>query len=129
MFVLYFNSCDLLGYQEESFLLAWYDRESSDPDQATPLSPKSTQTLYELEMPDEPKRCYLYLRDGPDGPPVKESAQSASTGQVVDLATSVTTSPSSYSPNNTSSTWSSTSHYSTKSDTGILNIGDVGVVN
>ena len=98
-------------------MLAWYEKESSDIDSATPLSPKSTQTLYELEMPTEPERCYLYLRDGPDSPPIKVSSETE--GQTVGLATAVTTSPSSYAMNNnTSSSWSAT-HYSNKSDTGM----------
>ena len=114
----------MLGYEEGSFLLAWYDKESDDPDAATPLSLKSTQTLYELEMPSEPQRCYLYLRDGPDSPPIKvtsggnEGGDTTAEGTAqVELATAVSTSTSSHAFNNTSNSWSTT-HYSNKSDTG-----------
>lgn len=126
----------VLGYEEGSFLLAWYDKDSSDPDAATPLSLKSTQTLYELEMPSEPERCYLYLRDGPDSPPIKVTgggnvagggtATADGTGQdttgnegtgKVEPATAVSTSTSSPAFNNTANSWSTT-HYSNKSETG-----------
>lgn len=109
-----YTDSDGTGYKEGSFLLAWYDKESNDADCATPLSPKSTQTLYELDMPCEPKRCYLYLRDGPDRPPIKETSEGGGQSQSVELASSVTTSPSSHTFNNN---WSST-HYTNKSDTG-----------
>lgn len=71
-------------------------------------------------MPVEPERCYLYLRDGPDSPPVKVSANNSTGGSAIDVATSVPTTTSSYSVNSASSTntsWSTT-HYSNKSDTG-----------
>ena len=111
------------GYEDDSFLLAWYVKESADVAEATPLSPKSTQTLYELDMPTEPARCYLYLQDGPDSPPVRVAAQNSSVqteGQSIELANSVTTTPSTHSVTYTN-TWSTTHHYSNKSETGTVN--------
>jgi hypothetical protein len=107
-----------IGYEEGSFLLAWYDKDSNDPDAATPLSLKSTQTLFELDMPSEPERCYLYLRDGPDRPPIKVTTGGGAAKEGVELATAVSTSTSSHALNNTSNSWSST-NYSNKSDTGM----------
>lgn len=110
-----------LGYVENSFLLAWYDKDSDNPDHATPLSPNSTQTLYELDMPSEPQRCYLYLRDGPDAPPVKVADKASGEGTPVGVATGISTTPSSHALNNaTSSAWSSTTYYSNKSETGTV---------
>ena len=134
-----------IGYVEESFLLAWAERDSDSVDSAVPLAPKSTQTLYELGMPSEPLRCHLFLRDGPESAPVRVSdiTTSASSG-IVDtvniaseaaggqgetardhgVAVSVSTATP-HSMNNTSSSnmWptsssSSSYHYSNKSETG-----------
>ena len=119
------------GYEEDSFLLAWDDKDSHDPDTAVPLSPKSTQTMYEMEMPTEPQKCYLYLQDGPDGPPTKVSSgvSVASGGDSVGLASSISTTTSAHALNNATSnnnpsTSSSTAwpHYSNKSDTGKLGL-------
>lgn len=121
-------------------MLAWDEKDNDSADTAVPLSPKSTQTLYELGMPSEPDRCYLYLQDGPDAPPVRVDKTAASNadrgtdvggavgqgeagGQGIVLAGSVSTaSPSAHSLSNTSSSnmWSSSSsyHYPNKSDTG-----------
>lgn len=109
----------IAGYVEESFLLAWYHKESANPDDATPLSPKSTQTLFELDMPAEPEKCYLYLHDGPDSPPVKAESSGKGAGQSVELATSVPTNPSSHAFTSNTSSWSPSTHYSNKSDTGM----------
>ena len=124
----------VLGYLAESFLLSWGERESDGLDQAVPLAPRSTQTLFELGMEGD-KRYYLYLLDGPDAPPVKDTGNQGAesgAGQTIGLATSVnTSSPSSHSLNNVSAaaaggggassggstSWSSHS-YSNKSDTG-----------
>jgi len=130
----------MLGYLAESFLLSWGERESDGQEQAVPLAPRSTQTLFELGMEGD-KRYYLYLLDGPDAPPVKDAGgqgAESGAGQTIGLATSVnTSSPSSHSLNNvssaaaggggsgggassgTTSSWSSSSYsYSNKSDTG-----------
>ena len=126
--------CYPTGYEEDSFLLAWDNKDSDDPDTATPLSPKSTQTLFELDMPSEPAKCYLFLRDGPDGPPIKLSTVSSQgEGQGVEPASSISTTTSSHALNNasnnapnpshssnSSNAWASTPHYSNKSDTGEL---------
>lgn len=112
---------------EDTFLLAYDIQDTHNPDLATPLSPKSTQTLYEMDMPTHPKKCYLFLRDGSEGPPVKASAS-----EGVGLASSISAATSSPAVNNASNnplpssssstntnTWSSTTtHYSNKSETG-----------
>lgn len=110
--------CILVGYEEDSFLLAWDHRDSHSVDDATPLSPKSTQTLYELDMPSEPQRCYLFLQDGPDAPPVKVSSSREipeGKGQSVGLASSVSAAPSSHTFTN-SNAWTPSSN---KSETGL----------
>lgn len=118
------------GYEEDSFLLAWDAEDTHNPDTATPLSPKSTQTLFEMDMPTEPRKCYLFLQDGPDGPPTKVGTGGDVAGEGVGLASSISAATSSPALNNASNnppsstssssntTWASATHYSNKSDTG-----------
>ena len=144
----------LSGYEEDSFLLAWDTLDTHDPDTATPLSPRSTQTLFEMDMPTEPQKCYLFLRDGPDGPPKKEVSEVGVASGGVELASSISSATSSHALNTASNnppsssssssntSWASTAHYSNKSDTGehtnyeisctgysVLLLGFVGLVN
>ena len=111
-----------VGYENASFLLAWCENETKDPNTATPLSPNSTQTLYELDMPSEPQRCHLFLQDGPDSPPVKEGASNKKEEEgsgTVSVAVANSVSTSSHTLNNSPNTWNtSTTHYMNKSDTG-----------
>ena len=111
------------GYEDQSFLLAWDNQDSDNADLATPLSPKSTQTLYELGMPSEPERCTLFLRDGPDAPPIivsNTSQQPEGAETTISTATSVSLTTSSPQLNNpTSSTTTTSWSYSNKSDTGV----------
>ena len=148
-------SVSAAGYVLDSFLLAWAKRDSNSAEYADHLHPKSTQTLFELGMPADPHRSFVFLCDGPTAPPVKEGTTAAMVtrttetgdignvdapmegepgwqdgttevkGQGIGLAASVnaaTTSSHSFNdtPSNSSSSnmWTSSYHYSNKSDTG-----------
>ena len=59
-----------LGYVESTFDLVWV-RTVNNGEEEVLLDTHSTATLYELDMPEEPIRTRLLIRENQTGPPEK----------------------------------------------------------
>ena len=57
-----------LGYVENTFDLVWV-RTVNKGEEEVLLDTHSTATLYELDMPEEPIRTRLLIRENQTGPP------------------------------------------------------------
>ena len=58
-----------LGYVEGTFDLVWRRQDDTTGEDEVELDRCSTATLYELNMPEEPKKTHLLIREKDEKPP------------------------------------------------------------